>query len=524
MRYDKSKLTFKDNLKSVCFGMSAIKTVFIPITLIVAQLLSDVVIRATEGDVATVIKNSLIILILMSLSTTLQIVSNVWMRKQQSKSVNKCKIDFMEMLLKNPLNKLFRAEHGELVENLNNDIKSITRRFTQLLPNIISGVIISLVYITFLTFKSPLVAISLLAIALLQIFPPLIVKRHMQVSYDECRKMEAKITDHVIRGVDGFAVIKLYGLKQWWQAKLSSYHEAYIHIGRKADATAMAQRSMYKLLDNILKFGTYILMGIYVVRGYCSIDVAVQGIYLSSGLFAAVNLFFSTISEMAVSHTAEKRINKWILQGDTRIGMTTSNIDRITLKDIYCSYEKNNVINGISYQFERDKNYLLVGSNGAGKTTLIHLLSGLILPDSGEIAVGGNRNSDTFYKSLLYTPQNDPEYGFSAQTLFDMFGDESQKICNLIARRLGLIEENINHKLICELSGGERKKVFLSIAFAIQPEWLLLDEPTNNLDSYGKKVVCELVQERSGIIIISHDPALHGITNNIVKIENGRIA
>lgn len=86
-----------------------------------------------------------------------------------------------------------------------------------------------------------------------------------------------------------------------------------------------------------------------------------------------------------------------------------------------------------------------------------------------------------------------------------------------------MTEKIWQEKAICDLSGGERKKVFLSIGFAMEPRWLLLDEPSNNLDSEGKQVLLELIRERKGTILISHDSLLYSAGDCKIRIENGQI-
>ena len=53
----------------------------------------------------------------------------------------------------------------------------------------------------------------------------------MQINYDQSRDIEAKITNHVVEAVDGFEIIKLYGLKRWWQTRLADYHKVYLSVG-----------------------------------------------------------------------------------------------------------------------------------------------------------------------------------------------------------------------------------------------------------------------------------------------------
>lgn len=104
-----------------------------------------------------------------------------------------------------------------------------------------------------------------------------------------------------------------------------------------------------------------------------------------------------------------------------------------------------------------------------------------------------------------------------------MFGKEKQEKIVRIAERFGLTEEIRSGKAICDLSGGERKKVFLSIGFAMEPVWLLLDEPSNNLDKKGRETLFELIRERKGTVLVSHDPLFRDAADRMIRIENGQI-
>ena len=194
------------------------------------------------------------------------------------------------------------------------------------------------------------------------------------------------------------------------------------------------------------------------------------------------------------------------------------------MERVSCRCGDKEILNRICYQFEPDKNYLLIGNNGAGKTTLLNLLAGLILPDDGEICMKGKTAfSETNPDILFYILQHDPRYHYDADTLFQMFGKEKQEKIVRIAERFGLTEEIRSGKAICDLSGGERKKVFLSIGFAMEPAWLLLDEPSNNLDKKGRETLFELIRERKGTVLVSHDPLFRDAADRMIRIENGQI-
>ncbi|MCD7834170.1 MAG: ABC transporter ATP-binding protein/permease [Lachnospiraceae bacterium] len=518
------------------------KVAAIPVTLFTAWLLSQVVSQATSGDVEAVLRNSLYILVLTFFFIILRTGGTIWIRRNQSEALNRNRIEFLRRFFENPLDRLYQADYGELMENLNNDMDTASGCYTESLPCIGASILGILGCMAFLLSKSVIVALTLPGIALFQLIPPLIVRKYMQINYDECREVEAKITNHVVEAVEGFDELKLLGAKQWWQDRMFEYHKEYLCVGRKTDMTAAAQRSMYKFLDNILTFGTYALIGTYVIYGFCSLETAVQAIYLSGSFFSFVKALFSTIPDIAVAQRAERRIKKWTdrtepFSGEPAAGEcaiehkkdqnseknVSDIINRLTgeiiVDDLHYAYKGNEGINGINMRFSPEQNYIIKGNNGAGKTTFLNLLAGILRPDRGELRY--DRAESDYAGFLFYIPQQDPEYSFDAWTLFGMFDEEYRKVINDTARRLGLKEKNLNGCAIRDLSGGERKKVFLAIGFALRTQWLLLDEPTNNLDRYGKEVICELVRERKGVIIISHDTIFEEAAGTVLKMENG---
>ena len=521
----KNKSIFWMDSKRVCYESIVIKTVSIPVAFLHAQMLAMVVSQATSGNVEGVVRYAFILIILVVLYALFQLAANIDLRKKAAHAVHCSKIHFLESFLENTPDQLFRTDYGELIENITRDMDQVTGRYIELYPGIVSGTMEAVGYVLFLFIQSPAVAATLAVISLTQLLPPMIVKKYMQISYEKCEEIEAEITNHVVEAVEGFETIKLYDLKAWWQQKLSDYHRKYVLIGRKADAAAAAQRSMYRLMDHILQFGTYALIGFYVIAGYCSTDLAVQAVYLSKGFFRSVQGIFAALPQMAVSENAEKRIRKWICQDEKQKSPVSHyKIKGIRMERVSCRCGDKEILNRTCYQFEPDKNYLLIGNNGAGKTTLLNLLAGLILPDDGEICMKGKTAfSETNPDILFYILQHDPRYHYDADALFQMFGKEKQEKSVRIAERFGLTEEIRSGKAICDLSGGERKKVFLSIGFAMEPVWLLLDEPSNNLDKKGRETLFELIRERKGTVLVSHDPLFRDSADRMIRIENGQI-
>ena len=172
-----SGFPFGSNLRSVCVGTVFLKIVSIPISLLIANLLSGITANATAGDVPAVRTNSLIVLIVMALFMVIRTWADAIIRKKSSVAGNKCRVDFLAVLLRNPLPKLFAADQGEVNENINDDIRTISRCYTELIPSVLSASLSVVIYLLFLARESSLVAVSLFAISLIQFIPPIIVKK-----------------------------------------------------------------------------------------------------------------------------------------------------------------------------------------------------------------------------------------------------------------------------------------------------------------------------------------------------------
>lgn len=372
--------------KKTCIETTGLKLLTIPIGLGVATLLSTIAENAASGNVPTVISTSSVLVVIIVLSTVICTSLDIQIQKRKSLAENKCRVGFLNVLLKNPLDKIYKIEKGEINENLNDDISMLEKRYTELFPVVISSTISILFYVAFLSMQSVLVAITLIAMSLLQLIPPIIVRRFMQISYDECRDIEAELTDHVTEAVDGFDVIKLYGIENWWLKKLSLLQKRYLRVGRKADAIAATQRALFRAIENILKFGTYAIMGVYVMLGYCELSVVVKAIYLSAGLFDDVKNIFSTLPQFAVSRNANSRLEKW--EPDTSSNDRPISVgDTFTLHEVYYNVSGHQVLDGINYRFLSNSSYFLEGANGAGKTTLLNLIMGLIKPTNGVVSL-----------------------------------------------------------------------------------------------------------------------------------------
>lgn len=524
---EKTKRSLAGRLKEVSFGYALLKLLRIPVSLRIATHISDTIACATVGNVKGTLGASLRAMLWVAALTLVNMIFELFLRRRAETETAECRVHFLENVLGNPLDRLFRVHGGALLENLGDDVAALTKRYTKLLPAMIASAAVAVVYTIFLGMQSLSLALLLLALSLLQLIPPMIVKKYMKTNYDDCRDMEAAITDHVAEAVTGMEAIKLFDLRPWWSARLEKLYRDYLRVGSRSDALASVQGAMYQLLDNLLKFGTYALAGFYAMTKLCSPEVAIQAIYLSGELFSSVKALFQTIPDFALSNRAEQRLLQWNAPIAKEALPVKNGAGEICLDSLHYGYEEKELLCGICASLHCDRNYLITGANGAGKSTLLNLLTGLLKPAAGKIQIGEENaaawNGDERLQIMQYVPQTDPEFSFDALTLLAMLDETKREAALENAEKLGLQISALSGKATCDLSGGERKKLFLAAGFAQGTPWLLLDEPSNHLDAQGKSALCEMIRSRTGVIIISHDQMLRKTADTVLRLENGQV-
>ena len=197
----------------------------------------------------------------------------------------------------------------------------------------------------------------------------------------------------------------------------------------------------------------------------------------------------------------------------------------IEFKKVSFGYKNNLVLKDVSFSVKYGDYLGIIGPNGAGKTTLVKLMLGLLKPLSGNVLLFGKnieKAKNLLYK-IGYVPQSvsREEFYFPATVeevvlsgrvakkgLLRWFDKKDKKAVEKVLQIVKI--SDYRHKILNELSGGERQKVFIARALASEPEILILDEPVVGVDVLSTVNFYSLlkeINEKLGItiILITHD-------------------
>ena len=217
--------------------------------------------------------------------------------------------------------------------------------------------------------------------------------------------------------------------------------------------------------------------------------------------------------------------------------MTVQASPAIKVRGLRKAFGKTVVLDGIDLDVPAGSIFALLGPNGAGKTTTIHILSTLLLPDAGEVTVGGAdvvRDPDAVRHSIGLTGQvSAVDKQFTGEENLQLMADLSHLGRTEGRRRVRELLElfeigEIAGRPAMTYSGGERRRLDLAMTLVGRPRILFLDEPTTGLDPRSRRVMWQIVRGlvADGVTVFLTTQYLEEadqLANRIAMLDHGRI-
>ena len=194
-------------------------------------------------------------------------------------------------------------------------------------------------------------------------------------------------------------------------------------------------------------------------------------------------------------------------------------IMEIKIDGLVKSYGKRRVVNGVSLDIKSSEIVGLLGPNGAGKTTTFHIIVGLVKADSGSIFFN-SENIINFpvhqraRRGIVYLSQEASIFrGLTVweniMAILEMFpaSESNEEKCESLLKQLNVYHLKDRHSH--NLSGGERRRVEIARALAINPKFILLDEPFVGIDPITvadiQGIISELKKSGIGVVLTDHN-------------------
>lgn len=214
----------------------------------------------------------------------------------------------------------------------------------------------------------------------------------------------------------------------------------------------------------------------------------------------------------------------------------------IEVTDIHKSFDKLQVIKGVSLSIHDGEMLAIVGPSGAGKTTLLQIVGTLERADSGSVKFDGEEITGLKDSKLARFRNRNMGFVFQFHQLLPEFSLEENvalpaliggtKRSEAFSRARKLLDElglgnRLDHRP-SQLSGGERQRAAVARALVNDPKVILADEPTGSLDSHNREELYKLffdLRDATGktFIIVTHDDTFALKADRVIHMKDGLI-
>ena len=377
-----------------------------------------------------------------------------------------------------------------------------------------------------------------LGIIAVLVFPILLTlnigyQRRIDRFYNLAQQELGALSEAVHESFDGVMVVKFFGAEKRETARLATITARL----RDARIDAVAVRSVFEaMLDAIptLINIALIVLGAYRVRsGQMSVGELSSFIYLFTLLMFPLRIIGYLFSEIPHSVAGWRRIsellNEPILDDPAKKLRAAPHGVGVEISNLTYGHTENAVLlRNFSMKIDAGRTVALVGATGCGKTTLLHLIAGLIEPDSGTISVQEGGAALVFQEAFLFadTLRYNIDLGADISTAkIDAAIDVAQ--CREFIEDLDLGLDTSMGERGTSLSGGQRQRIALARAIAHARPVLLLDDTTSALDPTTEAQVVDNLRKFAvgqTVLIVASRPSTIALADEVVFIADGQIS
>ena len=164
------------------------------------------------------------------------------------------------------------------------------------------------------------------------------------------------------------------------------------------------------------------------------------------------------------------------------------------------------LLHDFSYTFKRGEKIGIVGANGAGKSTFLDMITGAVKPDSGRVVVGQTVQFGYYTQGGLKEKEDKRVIDIVKEVAEVVKMQDGREISASQFLNYFQFEPSTQYNYFSNLSGGERRRLYLLKTLMANPNFLILDEPTNDIDVYTLMLLEDFLQHYQGcLLMVSHD-------------------
>lgn len=481
--------------------------------LLVAQLLNF----AVAGDAGSISRYAFLLLgLLLAASVGLFFTSFLYDRAKAFDGQ-----DFREAVC----GRMLRGEElydspGAFQVRLHRDGDAVCEYYQSALPEAIAGGVILLLSAVLIGRISLPIGCIFFCLNGIQLLPILLYEKWIKHIYNETCEAEELLTGWTLDGFHGAHILKIFRAREWYLAQYRKLAAEVLRWGYRAETVGTIETIVFAAVKGILTYGSYVILGLFVLNGWISIEKLPLLIVLSDFLFTSIQSVFSLWTNRIQFRAARQH---FLDSAAPEAGTASPEEAQVILRCEHLSktFGDRRVLSDVSVTVREGQRVQLLGKNGSGKSTLLRILLGLETADSGRLLRQLPENG------IAYCLQESAQTALTVSDLCDALIRQGQVDGDLLKRHLegfAFRDRDMLRKPLSQLSEGFRKKFFLSAALAKPSQVLILDEPTNHLDRDSVAYLDAALSGYSGTLIVcTHNDLLRQNWDQVIHIEKGGV-
>lgn len=467
--------------------------------------------------------------------------SRVYFQIASNKIAAKVQKDVYDKVSSFPISYFDTLPAGKIASRITNDTNKLKIMFQLLFSDILNSLILIVgLYIT-LVFTDTIAALMLL---ILMPFVFIIFKSYLNNTYAYTKDIKiytADINAKINEYIQNMEVIQAFNKENFIFKKFESINRKIFDLNIKL--SKLRSYSGYRAMD-IIQFLAIIIVLIYF--GIGSITkvylVTIGSLYMAidytSKIFNNMNAIIMRFGDVEDALSSANHIFELLeMKSMDKLENKKINLSRdIYFDDIYFSYDKEDVIKGLSFKVNKGSSVAFVGQTGSGKSTLINLLLNFYSPRKGKILIGDTDiskiNKDFLRKDMAVVLQDAFLFKASIKENISL-GEEftDKEIINSLKKVGGekLLNRGIESEILengSNLSQGEKQLISFARAYIRDPKILILDEATSNIDTETENIIQDGInklKKNRTTFIVAHRLSTIKNVDKIIVLSHGKI-
>lgn len=479
--------------------------------------------------------------VLLTVAVCLQYLIRAAINYLDEAVITRVSLQLRSYVLKNLIRKDYasvrKLHSGEWINRMFSDVKIIAAGFTRIIPSAIGMAVRLLAACIALLFLEPLFAGIYLIIGVAMIFFISILRRRVKVLHKDAQTKEDKMHSLFQEVTEKILITKVFDAENYLTEKTDDAQESYRAARMKRQAYVVSANSAFSMTFRLGYVLALIYGGRNLLYGLTTYGTLMAVLQLVNQIQAPVAQLSGVLTRVyEVTASTERIVEAETYADDTVCTEDNMTFSRCVFDNVSFRYDRENVLDHVSFEINNRDVIALTGISGSGKSTIFLLMMGIYPVQEGNVNIydeKGKRYSRHPRSLFAYVPQGNCLFsGTIAENiaLSDTYSEEkvNEALSVAAADFIKELPEGV-HTVLGEngagLSEGQMQRIAIARAVYYDAPVLLLDEATSALDEKTEMEVLRNLKnlEDKTILIVTHRKAALSICTRQFDLKDGRI-